>query len=240
MTRIKDLDALTSEQKEQRIAFHHYPTPSQFVRYALNYVLDLYGRRWISPRVLDHSAGTGVWNAVMTEIHPGSTRTNIELQQADSIRPETAHEWIYGQRYQDWTSRNGRRRFDIIIGNPPFFEAQEFVEVSDRLLNDGGIHVALLPSNFLSTQERTVTLHRVLTPEYIISIPKRLSFTKDGRTDNKEYMLFVWRKGYKPRYPLFDFYFDWKMDAPDLPEDTVFQGAGASEVQSPLWDGAEQ
>jgi hypothetical protein len=235
MTRIKDLDALSPEEREQRLAFHHYPTPSQFVRHALRYMMQRYPIR-TDATILDHSAGTGVWNAVWGELLPDSYRVNVELQVATPIRIETAHEWHYGDRFQDW-ARNEEREFHVISGNMPFFEAQEFVEIAYKLLPPDGIHIALLPSNFLSTQDRTVTLHRVLTPEYVITIPKRLSFTKDGKTDNKEYMLFVWRKGFAGDYASLDFHFDWAMDAPDLPEDVIFQGAGLDMVQAPLWDG---
>jgi hypothetical protein len=106
----------------------------------------------------------------------------------------------------------------------------------------GGLMMNLAPINFLSTQERIRTLYRTLTPLRVIYVPKRISFTKDSRTDEKEYVLLIHHKGCLPQFAYSDWGFDWDYDAPDLPEDSVFQGGGYVQEQVSfldVWNGVE-
>lgn len=250
----KNLDSIT----EQMVKYHHYPTPSQFVRHAIRYLIDhvepLYFHRaeWEHQiRILDHSAGTGVWNAVGAELLPGSYRVNVELQVASPIRPETADLWCYGQRFQEYATEYLVRHaespaihplFDIVWGNFPFKEGESFIHHGYDLLRMGGVMFNLAPINFLSTQERIRTLYRTLTPTRIIHVPKRISFTKDGGTDEKEYVLIVHKKGCIPRFAQVDWHFEWDYDQPDIPEDAVFQGQGETLNQISfldMWEGVK-
>ena len=220
----KRKDPMSLEETMQRVIFHHYPTPSQFVRHAVQYFLNEFGRYLINYRplrVLDHSAGTGVWNAIVAELIPYSYRVNVELQQHTPIREETAHEHHCGIRFQDY-AESAPIPCDIILGNPPFKEAETFIHTSEKLLGMGGFALTLIPINFLSTQTRTVTLYRTWCPLRVIHIPKRLSFSKNGKTDEKEYVLLVHQKGYSPRFAQEDWWFDWSYDQPDIPEDRNF------------------
>ena len=113
---------------------------------------------------------------------------------------------------------------------------------SDRFCNRTGSpllygQVAML--DFLGTQERTKTLHRVWRPIRTIHVPKRISFSKDGRTDQKEYVVMVHQRGVNPRFANEDFWFDWDMDAPDLPEDQVFDSVAPESEQPSFMDAWE-
>lgn len=241
----KDFSSVTPSMLE----FHHYPTPSQFVRHAIRYFLTKVAYSIPKARILDHSCGTGVWNAVGMEFLPDSYRVNVEYQVATPIRRETAHAWHFGVRFQDYArdhlnahtiSPHTFPLFDIAWGNFPFKEGEEFIHTSGQLLRPGGYAFNLAPINFLSTQERIKTLYRVWCPIRVIHIPKRISFTKDGGTDEKEYILLVHRKGYHPDFALEDWHFDWDYDQPDIPEDSVFDGESPAIQPSllDLWNGA--
>jgi hypothetical protein len=237
---------------ESIVRFHHYPTPSQLVRHAIRYFCNGIGSSAFDPqaqydgppRIIDHSCGTGVWNAVGAELIPDSYRVNVEYQVALPVRYETAHEWHMGMRFQDYVKEFLMEQeespaihplFDIAWGNFPFKEGEEFIHESGKILRDGGFAFNLAPINFLSTQARIKSLYRVWCPIRVIHIPKRISFTKNGKTDEKEYILIVHRKGENPRYAQEDWWFDWDYDQPDIPEDAPFESHGAPEPQVALW-----
>lgn len=240
---------------EGMVKYHHYPTPSQFVRHAIRYFMSewpLFFQRAMwehNLRILDHSCGTGVWNAVGMELIPTSHRVNVEYQIATPIRPETAHEWYFGQRFQDYAAQYAKLHradsrahplYDVVWGNFPFKEGEEFIHSAGEIMRMNGYMFNLAPINFLSTQDRTKSLYREWRPIRVIHIPKRISFTKDGGTDEKEYVIIVHQKGVNPRFAQEDWWFDWDMDAPDLPEDAVFNGVGAPTDQESfldLWQG---
>ena len=85
---------------------------------------------------------------------------------------------------------NIRDKFDIIIGNPPYSEAQEFIEHSFELLNENGILIFLLRTNFLESKKRYEFWKKnPLSKLYTLS--KRPSFTGKG-TDATSYSWFIW------------------------------------------------
>ena len=87
---------------------------------------------------------------------------------------------------------NIRYEFDIIIGNPPYSEAQEFIEHSFELLKENGILIFLLRTNFLASKKRFEFWKMYpLSKLYVLS--KRPSFTGKG-TDATSYSWFIWDK----------------------------------------------
>jgi len=80
---------------------------------------------------------------------------------------------------------------DIIITNPPFTHALEFLKKS---LSEAPTVIYLLRLNFLGSQKRhNFWLLNPLTHLFVLS--KRPSFTEDGNTDSTEYAWFVWDRG---------------------------------------------
>ncbi len=82
---------------------------------------------------------------------------------------------------------------DIIISNPPFYLAEDFIKKSLEFVNDGGYVVMLLRLNFFGSKKRKQIFENNM-PEYCFVHHKRISFMK-GATDSIEYAHFVWRKG---------------------------------------------
>jgi hypothetical protein len=111
---------------------------------------------------------------------------------------------------------------DLILGNPPFSEAEEHVAHALSVLPTGGYLCYLLPVTFLATQGRC---KRLWTPtnetgligcgglRYYFTLAERPSFTEDGQTDMVEYGIYVWKKGFLGNYeglpPLW-----WRTEAP--------------------------
>ena len=79
---------------------------------------------------------------------------------------------------------------DLIITNPPFSIALEFLEKS---LSEAKTVVYLLRLNFLGSQKRKEFWNKN-QPSHLFTLSKRPSFTGKG-TDATEYAWFVWDRG---------------------------------------------
>lgn len=85
---------------------------------------------------------------------------------------------------------------DIIISNPPFAWALDFVQKALDDVEEGGYVIMLLRLNFLGSGARNKWLRENMPYEIYVH-GKRMSFTENGKTDSIEYAHFVWKKGYK-------------------------------------------
>lgn len=80
----------------------------------------------------------------------------------------------------------------LVLGNPPYIEAEAFVRRALDVVAPGG-HVAfLLRAGFLHGKKRGAWVQKHL--RLYIPLAERPSFTDDGRTDASEYSVFVWRR----------------------------------------------
>ncbi|UYL84927.1 hypothetical protein pEaSNUABM55_00154 [Erwinia phage pEa_SNUABM_55] len=91
---------------------------------------------------------------------------------------------------------------DIVLTNPPYSLAQEFVT---KALGEADVVIMLLRLGFLESMRRWEWWQQnPLTSLLVLS--KRPSFTDDGKTDGSGYAWFVWDKknrlGLKPFYHL--------------------------------------
>ncbi len=244
-------DAEKAKKKQSLRKKHdHYPTPSQFVRHALRKLLDTYPNLFAGeehPVVIDHSAGTGVWMAVLKELVPNIYGINVEYQLADY--PAHADASYYGWRFQDFAVYYGDRlkgnrfknysdwpRPTLIMGNPPFKEAEALLRHSWALLKDGGVCFNLIPQNFVGSKGRLVgpssdtefkghgALFHDCPIDWEWKVAGRISFTKDRATDNTEYLVISQVKGSTYQGWWKSGVLDWSYgDRADIPEDHVFQ-----------------
>lgn len=80
---------------------------------------------------------------------------------------------------------------DLIITNPPYSRAQEFLEKS---LSEAPTVVYLLRLNFLEAQRRHDWWSTVAPLDHLLTLSKRPSFTGNG-TDATGYAWFCWDRG---------------------------------------------
>lgn len=105
----------------------------------------------------------------------------------------------------DWPAWVKQRPFDrpaLVVGNPPYSQAQQHVEAALDHLPWGSLVAFLLRQSFLCSAKRLPLWAR---SNCVATIPivGRPSYTDDGRTDASEYEVFVWRVGYEgPRIGL--------------------------------------
>lgn len=80
---------------------------------------------------------------------------------------------------------------DLIITNPPFSLALEFLQKS---LQEADTVIYLLRLNFLGSQKRRA-FWQANRPSHVLVLANRPCFTGDGKTDSIEYAWFCWDRG---------------------------------------------
>lgn len=165
-----------------------YPTPRGLVRALIPLLV------WNTPNpsVLDPGAGGGVWGQEVARYHQYARVTGVELDEKFA-RPTGYHQWVTGD-YLAWDSGE---RFNIILGNPPYSLAKEFVDHSHQLLAPGGRIAFLLRLEFLGAQKRREWWEDGHLSRLII-LSRRPSFSGDGNTDGSEYGIYVWDDSPQP------------------------------------------
>lgn len=87
----------------------------------------------------------------------------------------------------------------LIISNPPFNQAMEFIKKALDDVEDGGYVAMLLRLNFLETKARKDFFDNYM-PTWIFVHHKRMSFTDAGGTDSVAYCHMVWKKNDYPKF----------------------------------------
>jgi hypothetical protein len=91
-----------------------------------------------------------------------------------------------------------KERYDMVVTNPPYKEAERFIKHALKMVPDGGLVIMLLRVNFFGGQKRAEWLIENPPLECHITV-RRPRFRGKG-TDACEYGWFVWRKGHKPNF----------------------------------------
>lgn len=149
--------------------------------------------------VLDPCAGTG---AILTALDRPQA-WGLELV-PELARQAPSHDIIVRDALAPEPWRNplvGGRRPPLIVMNPPFARAEEFVRRALDEVAPGGTVAALLRLGFLEGMRR-IALHRE-RPADVLVLPRRPSFTGRG-TDASAYGWLVWGPGRGGRWSILD------------------------------------
>lgn len=141
--------------------------------------------------VVDAGAGTGAISAVVAARYPNleilGVEKNPELVAKARARGLFAAEFVEAD-FEKWSPPGSAP--DIVIMNPPFSRAREFVLHARAIVKRGGTVAALLRGGFLWGKGRR-EFHKKHASD-LFPLTKRPSFTGDGKTDATEYAWFVW------------------------------------------------
>lgn len=95
---------------------------------------------------------------------------------------------------QDFLTLDSCGQFDLIVTNPPYSLATEFILKCYDCLAEYGEMWFLLRLDFLGSKNRYQRLYTTMPPTTIMVLSQRPSFTNDGATDAHNYAWFHWKK----------------------------------------------
>ena len=118
---------------------------------------------------------------------------NISTKIQNCITLDIDHN-VYPDIVQDFLTFE-EKTFDIIITNPPYSIAIEFITHALDIVKENGFVIMLLRINFLESQKRQdFFIQNPLHSLFVLS--KRPCFI-NGRSDSTGYAWFIWQKGKK-------------------------------------------
>ena len=175
-----------TNRRAKRNPYDFYATPEDVVQNVLNHFdLTKYGNE-----ILEPSAGNGNICKIVKAMYPNKNLTGLEIREEEQDNLNAICDQVM---CGDYLKLNSSKKYDIIIGNPPFSLAKEFVEKSLDLLNENGVLIFLLRTAFLESKKRfDFWQSNPVTGLYVLS--KRPSFLSGGGTDATSYSWFVWDK----------------------------------------------
>lgn len=170
----------------QRKAYDFYATQADTVHAFLNSFEGISA----SDRILEPSAGNGAIIQALRN-HGYTNRIDaVEIRPEERAQLEALADNVTIGSFFDYNPGLG---YDVIIGNPPYSMALEFINKSLELLHPGGLLIFLLRTNFLESEKRfRWWQEHPLSGLY--TLHKRPSFTGHG-TDATSYSWFVWERG---------------------------------------------
>lgn len=183
------------ERGKDRRELDYYETPAAFAATALYHIPC--ESKFIHT-ALDPGAGRGVWGKALRLYNTKAIIDGVELQpfgdiEADVDEISKTYTNYWHDDFLKWKAPYG---YDLIMGNPPYNQAHEFVDKCLSLLNRNGQLVFLLRLAMLESQKRYKTWWTHSPIKKVIVSPKRISFTGDGRSDDTAYAVFVWQNGW--------------------------------------------
>src|SRR4030042_2874160 len=136
---------------------------------------------------LDAGCGKGVWGAAMN----GLLSYVLGIDIMPTVKPGLYYDDVYAM---DYLSLNVIPEFDLVIGNPPYSLAEEFIRHSFDLLEDNGYIYFLLRLSFLEGITRGKGLFKEFPIKRVYVCSRRPSFfSTNGKhtTDTLAYAMFL-------------------------------------------------
>ena len=173
----------------------YYVTPIEPIRTFLRELVKL-EPHVLTGRVLDSAAGG---DQVRPMSYPEALKSlGVKDSQITTVDMRSDSRAQVKSDYLKWVPE---KEFDLVISNPPFCLAREFIEKGWKDCVDRGFVIMLLRLNFFGSQKRQ-SFWQGNMPKYSFVHSNRMSFTPDGKTDSIEYMHCVWENGYYPDYTM--------------------------------------
>lgn len=167
----------------KRKPYDFYATPIDCVENFINN----YGIDKIKGNILEPSAGSGniIQSLRQKKVQGIITALELREEERDSLT-QISDKVIIGN-FLEWEPD---KEYDVIIGNPPYTYAREFIEKCFKIANKNTVIIMLLRTAFLESKSRyEFWQQHPLSGLYTLS--KRPSFTGKG-SDATSYSWFIW------------------------------------------------
>jgi hypothetical protein len=171
--------------------------------------------------ILDAGCGNGVWalEALSSLAFAYDEDTDYPLLDAIDIEvkiPDYRKHLFYNVYEEDFLTKDFSKKYDMIIGNPPYSLAEEFVKKSFDILEDGAYVYFLLRLAFLEGIDRGKNFWSKYPLRKLYVCSRRPSFfSVNGKhtTDTLAYAMFLWKKGneYEPKIGWLDWDYNDKI-----------------------------
>lgn len=165
----------------ERKPYDFYATPVDVVTNLLN--------NYDLPKgnILEPSAGNGNVIKALRDKGIQNNITAIEIREEEENNLNILSDKVIIDNFLDW---NPDKDYAVIIGNPPYSIAREFIEKCFEIANENTVIIMLLRTAFLESKSRfEFWQEHPVTELYVLS--KRPSFTGKG-TDATSYSWFIW------------------------------------------------
>ncbi len=197
-----------AEREEEDQYFSRYPCALGICEALKSYGIEA------PEKILEPSAGTGAFVSAAAEVwHPETiiyNDINTDLMQTDHLLWAGKHAHFVVAQQSDFLLMPARGDCDLVVGNPPYSEAEKHIRKALTMIHDDGVVAFLLRVNFLAGIVRTAGLWAEHPHEFMGVLDKRPQFVDGYRinntgkrvkkgTDSCEYAVFVWRKE-RPEY----------------------------------------
>lgn len=167
----------------KRKPYDFYATPIDCVENFINN----YGIDRIKGNILEPSAGNGNIIQALRRKKIQGTITALELRDEERDNLTQISDKVIIDNFLEWEAD---KDYDIIIGNPPYTYAREFIEKCFKIANENTVIIMLLRTAFLESKSRyEFWQQHPLSGLYTLS--KRPSFTGKG-SDATSYSWFIW------------------------------------------------
>jgi SAM-dependent methyltransferase len=168
-----------------------------------------------NPRILDPGCGTGHWGFAVKNIFPTSNLIGVDRFVSPDSRFSFNYDYLFlGDDFGDYRDfPETKFQFDLIIGNPPYSLAEDFIWKSFRLINKHAWLMFLLPVQFICGQRKHKKFWSAgWSPRFVYNLPRRPSFTNNKKTDNREFALYIWYVEENANFEYKGQWLDWDYD----------------------------
>lgn len=159
--------------------------------------------------MLDPGCGNGIWGKALVDLYPEDgfipNIYGIDISIPQNMAHACVNRNLYKMDFLDFVNIMGTG-FELIMGNPPYSLAEEFVRHSLYLVAENGYVFFLLRLAFLESMKRCKGLFTEFPPKRVYVLARRPSFftTKTGgrTTDALSYAMLLWQKGWQGKTEL--------------------------------------
>jgi hypothetical protein len=184
-----------TSDKDKRHESDYYITPVSKIKEFLTEFL-MYENHAFDKTILDCCAGGDKENKMSYPEALSQIGVSKEQIKTIDIRKDSRANYIC-----DYLNTELHFTPFTIITNPPYLLAREFAEKALNDVGEDGFVIMLLRLNFFGSKKRKSFWDNQM-PKYCFVHNRRISFTKDGKTDATEYAHFVWQKNHFPQFTL--------------------------------------